>query len=241
MQGASLPGRPLRQLWAAYETQLARRPVATQIATSAVLWGAGDVLAQRLEKIQGFRRQTEVAAGSLATLPPPPQPPPLSWRNGMDIGRAALTAAFGAALVGPVGNMWYAALDIWCTRLVPCGGAPRIAAKVLIDTAVLGPFYVAAFFTWGAAFMGGGGASGLVTKLQSDFLPTLAAEAAFWPAVQAANFTFTPLRHQLLVVNAVTLLDATFMSWARDQDDWFARVAAWLAAPQSSTTHSPGK
>jgi hypothetical protein len=39
----------LRGLWRAYETQLAANPVRTQMATSCFLWGAGDVLAQRIE------------------------------------------------------------------------------------------------------------------------------------------------------------------------------------------------
>jgi hypothetical protein len=39
----------LRGLWRAYETQLAANPVRTQMATSCFLWGAGDILAQRIE------------------------------------------------------------------------------------------------------------------------------------------------------------------------------------------------
>jgi hypothetical protein len=39
----------LRGLWRAYETQLAAKPVRTQMATSCFLWGTGDILAQRIE------------------------------------------------------------------------------------------------------------------------------------------------------------------------------------------------
>lgn len=37
---------------------------------------------------------------------------------------------------------------------------------------------------------------------------------------QAFNFTRIPVEHQLLAVNCMTLLDASFLSWARNQDDW---------------------
>lgn len=49
-----------------------------QAATSAVLWGAGDLLAQRCEKQQG---------------------PP-------DLRRALLTSVFGGAVMGPFGHCW---------------------------------------------------------------------------------------------------------------------------------------
>lgn len=45
-------------------------------------------------------------------------------------------------------------------------------------------------------------------------------------ACQSANFAFVPLKHQLLVVNSMTILDAIFMSWARNQDDWFGKLRA---------------
>jgi hypothetical protein len=36
------------------------------------------------------------------------------------------------------------------------------------------------------------------------------------------------VQHQLLVVNSMTVLDAAFMSWARNQDDWLGRLlASW--------------
>jgi hypothetical protein len=62
---------------------------------------------------------------------------------GYDMRRAFFTALFGATFVGPVGHFWYQAIDQWCKALVPKGGPAFIAAKVLLDTAAMGPFYVA--------------------------------------------------------------------------------------------------
>lgn len=67
-----------------------RRPVVTQMATSAVLWGAGDLVAQRV----GGNPSTTTTAGS------PSKP-------GFDLSRTLLTTVYGGALVGPLGGRWW--------------------------------------------------------------------------------------------------------------------------------------
>lgn len=62
------------------------------------------------------------------------------------------------------------------------------------------------------------------TCLQVDFLPTYAAELAVWPLFQAVNFSQVPVRHQLLAVNTFSLLDAAFISWCGNQQDWFGKI-----------------
>lgn len=64
--------------------------------------------------------------------------------------------------------------------------------------------------------------------MRVDFLPTLTAEVSIWPIVQSVNFSVVPLKHQLLVINVFTIMDAAFMSWARNQEDWVAKVMAAL-------------
>ncbi len=49
-----------------------------------------------------------------------------------------------------------------------------------------------------------------------------------WPLVQAANFALVPVRHQLLVVNSFSLLDAAFISWAGHQEGWLDTLRARL-------------
>ncbi|WIA10259.1 hypothetical protein OEZ85_010458 [Tetradesmus obliquus] len=143
---------------------------------------------------------------------------------------AIMTGLFGSTFVGPVGHFWYINLDKWCARAFPGGGAKFIAAKVLLDTAAMGPFYVAAFFAWGCALIDFSGMAEFKRKMAVDFLPTLAAEVTLWPVIQGINFTFVPLKHQLLVVNTMTIFDACFMSWSRNQDDWLAKVKGWIGA-----------
>lgn len=90
MQGSLMAGSssPLNRLWQHYEQQLQRRPVMMQMATTAVLWGAGDVLAQRC----------------------------MERRPKLDKRRVALTAAFGGVVMGSAGHWWYQSLDMLCSR-----------------------------------------------------------------------------------------------------------------------------
>jgi hypothetical protein len=280
--------------WTAYEAALHRRPLATQATTSALLWGCGDLLAQRIEhyEAQADRRRAQAAqaaaasaastsrgkrakaaaaagggggGGAAAAAKPAAAAAaasPAAAANAVDddndevpydYGRAALTAVFGGIMVGPVGHVWYANLDrivlalrklggVGAAATAAAGGAASatatattstpgfIASKVLLDTAVMGPFYVAGYFAFGATVMDGGGWQDVRRKLEHDFLPTLAAEVCFWPAVQGVNFYRTPVHHQLLVVNALTVADAAFMSWTRAQDDWWLAVRERWAA-----------
>lgn len=191
---------PFGRVWKAYEEQLEKRPYLVQSATSMALWAAGDMLAQKY----GEHRKT------------------LDWH------RTLATGCFGATLIGPVGHWWYTHLDIHCRRMFRAGTPAFLGYKVAVDTCVLGPFYVWAFFLFGSFAIDRSGYEGYRKKMEVSFWPTLAAEISFWPFAQLANFTAVPVRHQLLVVNMVTIVDAAFMSWARSQDDWLALVMAYL-------------
>lgn len=155
MSSASL-GNPFKQLWSAYERQLEKRPIATQMTTSFLLWGSGDLIAQRLEKWeqqkqrerQLLEQQQQKRRKQKAAVPAPP-PGTQSTSSiaaadsGYDVHRAFFTAMFGALFVGPIGHVWYQAIDNWCKQLIPKGGPGFIAAKVALDTIVMGPLYVA--------------------------------------------------------------------------------------------------
>jgi hypothetical protein len=80
-----------------------------------------------------------------------------------------------------------------CSVAKPCNTAPQdlrtCCLQVILDSAILGPFYVAGFFAYGVYVMEGGGREQFRKKMETDFLPTLAAEMAIWPLFQTFNFT----------------------------------------------------
>lgn len=67
-----------------------------------------------------------------------------------------------------------------------------------------------------------------------------ARQVSLWPIIQSVNFTCVPLRHQLLVINCFTIMDAAFMSWARNQTDWVPKVLAALGFQGDSNSSGSG-
>ncbi|KAL4538778.1 hypothetical protein Ndes2526B_g02941 [Nannochloris sp. 'desiccata'] len=107
----------LRSIFSVYSKSLKSRPIATQIASSALLWGAGDYLAQKIEK------------------------------HPFQARRCAMMSSYGGLFNGVVGHAWYIALDKGMKRVAVPGTAAFVGGKVLADTVIFGPFHVAAFFT----------------------------------------------------------------------------------------------
>lgn len=200
---------PFARVLQLYSAALQRHPWRTQIVTTGVLWAAGDVLAQRFEEAP------------------------------FDARRCALTAAYGAGFIGPVGHAWYLGLDRAARAVFRPGSLAFVGGKVVVDTAVFGPAHVAGYFSY-MTVLEGGGLPEIAAKLRRDFWPTFSAELAVWPVVQAANFKLVPLEYQLLVVNLFTILDASFMSWARANDGWFPRYFPGLAAQLGMQAHATG-
>uniref|UniRef100_A0A7S3VGX4 Peroxisomal membrane protein MPV17 n=1 Tax=Dunaliella tertiolecta TaxID=3047 RepID=A0A7S3VGX4_DUNTE len=191
------------RMWQSYERALHRRPVPTQMATSAVLWGAGDVLAQR------------VAEGKAS--------------KDIDKRRVGLTSVFGLSFMGPVGHYWYLGLDAMAHKYFAAGSSRLIATKVIVDSLILGPLYVIAFYAFGSAVIDRSGWQGFKHKIDKDFISTYLAELVIWPAFQTFNFVKVPVQHQLLAVNFMTLVDASFLSWARNQENWVSTVTKALS------------
>lgn len=60
-----------------------------------------------------------------------------------DLRRNLLTAAYGAAFIGPVGHAWYMGLDRAARALLRPGTLAFVGGKVVADTAIFGPVHVA--------------------------------------------------------------------------------------------------
>lgn len=73
-----------------------RRPVLTQMATSSVLWAAGDALAQRCSS------------------------------KSLDARRVAMTAVFAGLIIGPSGHAWYSSLDKLSAVCGPIGASRNV-------------------------------------------------------------------------------------------------------------------
>lgn len=64
------------------------------------------------------------------------------------------------------GHYWYEGIEKVCRRLVPSGGMKFLATKVVLDSAIMGSVYVAAFFAFGSYILEGSGTSGFIHKMK---------------------------------------------------------------------------
>ncbi|KAI3421748.1 uncharacterized protein J3R85_011956 [Psidium guajava] len=200
------------KVWKWYQSCLSVHPVKTQVISSGVLWGVGDVAAQYITHSTARKRLQISEADAKFEV---------NWK------RTAVTSLFGFGFVGPLGHLWYDGLDrfIRLRLQLPPNSAKFVAAKVAMDGIIFGPFDLFVFFSY-MGFAAGKNVAQVKEDLKRDFLPALILEGGVWPLVQVANFRYVPVRYQLLYVNMFCLLDSAFLSWLEQQKDapwkqWF--------------------
>ncbi|KNE65450.1 hypothetical protein AMAG_11076 [Allomyces macrogynus ATCC 38327] len=190
---------------ALYNRALAAYPILTQSAATAVLFAAGDVLAQQGVEGKGLA--------------------------GHEWARTGRLALFGLVVAGPALSHWYRFLD---RRIVLRNAHPltTLSARVAMDQFVFSPVSVATFFTVNTLLEDGKLDMGkLKTKLSATYSTALVNNWKVWIPVQYANFWFVPVQHRLLVVNTVALGWNTYMSNLNAKGSEIAEEEVALAVP----------
>uniref|UniRef100_A0A0E0MTF0 Uncharacterized protein n=1 Tax=Oryza rufipogon TaxID=4529 RepID=A0A0E0MTF0_ORYRU len=209
----------MRRLWRWYQQCLATHPVRTQVVSSGILWGLGDIGAQAVTHYSapGRPRHHQHHAKN------PPEDKDKEFK--IDWKRVGITSSFGFAFVGPVGHYWYEYLDRFILRRYQPKTFKFVVSKVAADGLLFGPVDLLLFFSY-VGLASGRSVEQVKDDVKRDFIPALVLGGTIWPAVQIANFRFIPVRYQLLYVNLFCLLDSCFLSWIDQQGDapwkqWF--------------------
>ncbi|KAK9697682.1 hypothetical protein RND81_08G053700 [Saponaria officinalis] len=226
------------KLWKWYQNFLSIHPLKTQIISSGVFWGVGDIAAQyvthsthkHLNILQGnivvivvvsllnvqFGTRRELPSCTLTYLL-------RSLCFAINWKRTAITSIFGLGFVGPVGHFWYEGLDRFIRLKLQLKPKTRriVATKVAADGIIFGPFDLFVFFSY-MGLASGKKIAQVKEDVRRDFLPALILEGGAWPVLQVVNFRYIPVKYQLLYVNTFCLLDSAFLSWLEQQKD-----AAW--------------
>ncbi|KAL3655651.1 hypothetical protein CASFOL_000047 [Castilleja foliolosa] len=202
------------RLWKWYQNCLATHPIKTQVISSGLIWGFGDIAAQTVTQSTAKSHHHQITHDEDKEVQ-------INWK------RVATTGLFGLGFVGPIGHFWYEGLDrVIRSRLKLRPNSFRfVGTKVAVDSIIFGPLDLLLFFTY-MGFSTGKTAAQVKEDVKRDFLPALILEGGVWPIVQVANFRFVPVRYQLLYVNFFCLLDSCFLSWLEQQEDapwkqWF--------------------
>eukprot|EP01025_Chloroclados_australasicus_P030084 TRINITY_DN3013_c0_g1_i2.p2 TRINITY_DN3013_c0_g1~~TRINITY_DN3013_c0_g1_i2.p2 ORF type:complete len:235 (-),score=17.60 TRINITY_DN3013_c0_g1_i2:978-1682(-) len=189
--------RSIIRLWTAYNSQLHQNPLQTQIVSSGVLWGLGDYLAQKIENME--------------------------QKKDVNYKRLFVTSVYGAVFIGPFGHYWYDYLDRGVRRIFFPKTFAFVATKIVADLAIFDALHILLFFTL-LTRTEGGDWQAVKRKLQRDYFPTFGAELSIWVPIHSINFSIVPVKHQLLFVNLMSILDNTFVCWARAQENWMQQI-----------------
>lgn len=173
-----------KKVWASYANALVKRPLITKMATTTVIYGAGDATSQALTP---YLNKTEYK---------------------YDIRRNLGQAAFGFFCLGPFYHQYFRVLDI----LVKSTGAKGATLKLLIDQTIGATIIISGFTIWGTMFKGGS-FNDAITQLKTSFVSIFKLNAMVWPAASIINFGLVPLEYRTLFVNCVAFFWSIILSY----------------------------
>ncbi len=209
----------MSRLLNAYLNALKARPFVVQTISAGVLWGAGDLLAQRLSF--EVRRHTTYAVQPAPPPNPnadpnaPPPPPPedynkivaaIPWK--WDTARTARMAGFGLLVSAPTAYGWYHLMD----KFIPAQTTAASLQKVVIHSLCYAPFNISTAIGWIAYTAPGGTPDLALKRIQERMLGVWQAGSLFWIPVMAGTYRFVPLRYRVVVTSAASVVWTAFLS-----------------------------
>ncbi|XP_041471961.1 protein Mpv17-like [Lytechinus variegatus] len=131
----------------------------------------------------------------------------IGWKD-HDKARTMRQTLFGLCFAGPALFAWYKTLN----RLFPGSGKFTPLWKVITDQTLFGPNFLMIYFST-VALTTGKKLEELPAILKRDVPSTFMRGLMIWPAVQLVNFYYVPLLHRVMVVNVVSMMWNTYLSW----------------------------
>lgn len=209
-----------------YDQWLHRSPLLTKAVTSAILFGTGDRVAQRIEAY--YKRDTLASATD--------DPEPLDDGTGDQDARivSPTTArtmrmmAWGFFIHTPLMHTWYNTVD----RVIKGRNMTAVLKKVVADMILVAPQMPLWFFT-STQLMEGVPFRDAVDVAIAKTPATVAANYSLWPMTNIVTFGVVPLQYRLLFVNVVSIGWAAFLSQSA------SRPVKDASQPDQKTQPSP--
>ncbi|ODQ81777.1 hypothetical protein BABINDRAFT_160015 [Babjeviella inositovora NRRL Y-12698] len=195
----------MSRLFALYSNSLKQRPLLTNVISTALLFGIGDVMAQTLFPADLPATDTQVTSLS----------PALARESVLDYGRLGRSMFYGGIIFAPIGDKWYKILNkvkIPTSKLIALGIKPtpktitvvNTVARVFIDQACFPPVSVPFYYVV-MTLLEQKSMEDIKEKLRLNYWPTLLSNWTVWPTIQLFNFGFVKVEYRLIVVNIVSL------------------------------------
>ncbi|XP_068212915.1 protein Mpv17 isoform X2 [Palaemon carinicauda] len=116
--------------------------------------------------------------------------------------------SLGTFFVGPTLGTWYGALH----KYIGSGKGIVAVKKVAVDQLLFAPGFIVVFLVT-LGILEGSSFEASQDMVRKKYKDILLVNWSVWPAVQICNFSFTPLHHQVLVVQIFALLWNTYLAW----------------------------
>jgi len=173
-------------LWESYQRSTEQRPLVTKMASSFVVLGMGDLLAQSIETARGTA-------------------------HGWDKYRTLVYAVVGGTVSAPYLHFFYE----WLEHKLPLSNARSkwraLLGQLLLDQLVCDPIWTLLFFM-STGFLEGHSLADVMHQIRQDFWPTMIRTWEVWPLCQFINFYFVPVKHRVLVVAFLDVGWAAYLS-----------------------------
>jgi protein Mpv17 len=181
-------------------------PIKSQSLLAGVLWAVGDLISQRY-----IERDVD-EDNPHPTLAPNEKERILNWK------RVGTMLVYGTLLQGPMNYYWYRALSKHVDGKYGAKKSKEILHKVCVDQFFMGPTQLILYITFctivekllnrkkptGAA---------VTQKIKSKFFNMFLVDLSIWPFVQSLNFTFVHPKYQPVVVNSVSVVYNTILTY----------------------------
>ncbi|KAK1941725.1 Protein SYM1 [Phytophthora citrophthora] len=190
----------MRSFRLVYDEWLQRQPLLTKMVTSSVLFGLGDRLAQRVEKIgktdeelEEMAKDTTVQEGHLISE---------------SAAKTVRMMVWGGMIMTPMMHTWYNLME-----KVFLGTGKLVAAKkVVADMVFVAPQMPIWFYTSTGLMAGRTLRDAFDDSIDKQPM-TLMANYMLWPAANSITYGVMPLQYRLLFANCVHLGWASFLSY----------------------------
>ncbi|KAL3668403.1 hypothetical protein V7S43_006491 [Phytophthora oleae] len=182
----------VRRLGQFYHHWLHEAPLLTKALTAAMLFGAGDQIAQRIEAGNAVTKSQKEDHNGLVSA---------------STARTLRMMMWGGLFAAPIMHTWFHVVD----RAIPGTGRLVIAKKVVADMMVIAPGTSLAFFTVTKS-MEGEPVSDAFEVAKLKLPPTLLADYMLWPAANVIIFGLVPFHYRTPLTHCVSLVWSTFLS-----------------------------
>ena len=188
--GGEAPTNFVSKQWATYLRMLEEKPMLTKMATSAVLSGTGDVIAQAIEGSSGFALRRFLTLISVNVL-----------------------------YIVPILTAFYAANEALSNRLKLAAGWKRTGVQLAFDQLLNAPIVICGFFcsfqlatavseslATGAPFALGAIGQAIRSQLKASYVSTVISNWKIWVLPQLINFAFVPPFARVAFANFIALI-----------------------------------